>query len=425
MANEPIQPAITGTTSSNYSATATQAIVTTGATGTATWSLKDAAAIAGSDALSFTTINGSKTTTASLSYVTTLPVVNTMRVFFNRDATAAAASVTSLVPATGIYSTDGGSTKLLIQSARNYSRSLATLGAATTDDLNAYKVEALTSAGVAATGAAVTVTASAGGYILGADNIKTTSRTFPVASTGFVSFIGGATGTGAITYTITAGTVSATASAWMANATADARYVTLTAGATTGEAYSAGVPMTVKVTDRFGNAVSGVTLVAVATGAGSFAGGATTQSYSTDSTGAYTFQAVSNVDGGGAATFTVTAGNATESASPAGYVLTTEVDSTLTAGNKAATATVAFSGGSSPASIAADAAAEATDAANAATDAANAAAEAADAATAAAQDAADAVAALSAQVSTMMASLKAQLTALTNLVIKIQKKVKA
>jgi len=74
---------------------------------------------------------------------------------------------------------------------------------------------------------------------------------------------------------------------------------------------------------------------------------------------------------------------------------------------------------------AADAAAEATDAANAATDAANAAAEAADAATAAAQDAADAVAALSAQVATLIAGLKAQLTALTNLVIKIQKKVKA
>jgi len=72
-----------------------------------------------------------------------------------------------------------------------------------------------------------------------------------------------------------------------------------------------------------------------------------------------------------------------------------------------------------------DAAAEATDAANAATDAANAAAEAADAATAAAQDAADAVAALSTQVATLISGLKAQLTALTNLVIKIQKKVKA
>jgi hypothetical protein len=72
-----------------------------------------------------------------------------------------------------------------------------------------------------------------------------------------------------------------------------------------------------------------------------------------------------------------------------------------------------------------DAAAEATDAANAATDAANAAAEAADAATAAAQDAADAVAALSTQVAEMIDSLKKQITALTNLVIKIQKKVKA
>jgi hypothetical protein len=74
---------------------------------------------------------------------------------------------------------------------------------------------------------------------------------------------------------------------------------------------------------------------------------------------------------------------------------------------------------------AADAAAEATDAANAATDAANAAAEAADAATAAAQDAADAVAALSTQVSSAIDALKKQIVALTNLVIKIQKKVKA
>jgi F0F1-type ATP synthase epsilon subunit len=84
------------------------------------------------------------------------------------------------------------------------------------------------------------------------------------------------------------------------------------------------------------------------------------------------------------------------------------------------------------AQAAADAAAEATDAANAATDAANAAAEAADAATAAAQDAADAVAALSVQVSEQIEMLKAQnealrkqLIALTNLIIKIQKKVKA
>ena len=84
------------------------------------------------------------------------------------------------------------------------------------------------------------------------------------------------------------------------------------------------------------------------------------------------------------------------------------------------------------AQAAVDAAAEAIDAANAATDAANAAAEAADAATAAAQDAADAVAALSVAVTEQIDALKAQndalrkqLIALTNLIIKIQKKVKA
>jgi len=90
-----------------------------------------------------------------------------------------------------------------------------------------------------------------------------------------------------------------------------------------------------------------------------------------------------------------------------------------------ATGTVTDDAATAAASAASDAAAEATDAANAATDAANAAAEAADAATAAAQDAADAVAALSTQVASLISGLKAQLTSLTNLVIKIQKKVKA
>jgi hypothetical protein len=102
---------------------------------------------------------------------------------------------------------------------------------------------------------------------------------------------------------------------------------------------------------------------------------------------------------------------------------TSQITATATVADAAASA--AASAAEVLAQAAVDAAAEATDAANAATDAANAAAEAADAATAAAQDAADAVAALSAQVATLIAGLKAQLTALTNLMIKIQKKVKA
>ena len=74
---------------------------------------------------------------------------------------------------------------------------------------------------------------------------------------------------------------------------------------------------------------------------------------------------------------------------------------------------------------AAAAAEEATAAANDATDAALSAAEAAEAATAMAQEAVDAVAELSASVTKLISALCAQITTLTNLVVKIQKKVKA
>jgi len=98
---------------------------------------------------------------------------------------------------------------------------------------------------------------------------------------------------------------------------------------------------------------------------------------------------------------------------------------TASAAALAAKTVSSFTISNAPVDAATDAANEATDAANAATDAALAAADAADAATSAAQDASDAVAALSATVAKLVASLKAQITSLTNLVIKIQKKVKA
>ena len=74
---------------------------------------------------------------------------------------------------------------------------------------------------------------------------------------------------------------------------------------------------------------------------------------------------------------------------------------------------------------ASDAAKEAAKAAQDAVAAAEAATKAADAATLKAQEAVTAVAALSAQVATLIASLKKQLTSLTALIVKIQKKVKA
>ena len=250
-----------------------------------------------------------------------------------------------------------------------------------------------------------------------------------MASTGYTPGIQVlATKTGAVTFTATSGTATSTAAMWVANATADARFVTITS-ATTGTANGSGTPVTASVTDRYGNPVSGVALNVVASGVGSFMGGNITQSFTTDSSGQYTFLANATVSEGGVAKFTATSGTASTSmADAAGYVGVTAVDATLAAGNSSASAEITFAAGSSATDVgqaATDAAAEATDAANAATDAANAAAEAADAATAAAQDAADAVAALSTEVTELISALRKQITSLTNLVVKIQKKVKA
>ena len=279
-----------------------------------------------------------------------------------------------------------------------------------------------------ATGAAVTLKTSTGGHIQDVSGLPATSRTVAVDANGDAYFRILATATGTLTFTATSGTASFAFPLTIADQTnAAGRFVTIT-GATTGTANGAGVPVTATVTDRYGNGVSGVNLVVTASGVGAFMGGSTSQSFTTDATGKYTFLATSYTATGGSATYSVNASNATDAASIAGYS-TIVIDSTVKAGNKAASVTVTFAEGTNAAEAnaqaATDAAAEATDAANAATDAANAAAEAADAATAAAQDAADAVAALSAQVATLISGLKAQLTALTNLVIKIQKKVKA
>jgi hypothetical protein len=228
------------------------------------------------------------------------------------------------------------------------------------------------------------------------------------------------------TITATAGGQSSTDYlTWAANDATTARVLTATA---TGDIVS------LKVVDRFGNAVQGVAINLSRTGAGLFGNGASTQDISTDKNGTADVRFIGSgtVVAELAATYAqayAAAGNITTKAATAAVAGTTEgTGATLTPAG-VAKVSVVIAEGADPVAVssqaAADAAAEATDAANAATDAANAAAEAADAATAAAQDAADAVAALSTQVSEMVNALKKQITALTNLVIKIQKKVKA
>jgi trimeric autotransporter adhesin len=185
--------------------------------------------------------------------------------------------------------------------------------------------------------------------------------------------------------------------------------------------------LTLKVLDAAGNAVAGST--ENTTYANTFATGGVVSSYafSSGDTTTATFVKLSTVTGlktwtvymplvpTEAITVYAIPGTAFPAAYQAANALstTTTVKATVSVGNAAGV------------DAATDAANEATDAANAATDAALAAADAADAATAAAQDASDAVAALSASVSKLISSLRAQITSLTNLVIKIQKKVRA
>jgi 5-hydroxyisourate hydrolase-like protein (transthyretin family) len=238
---------------------------------------------------------------------------------------------------------------------------------------------------------------------------------------------------GACVVTATSGGKSDTANSyWVQDGPTEARKISATVD---------GNSIVALVQDRFGNPISSVDVkVTRVSGTGTF-GAASSATAQTGTDGKVTF-----VVTGGSVTATVGFTNSTYGQSDAAAGL---IDGTSTAAANTFDATVAgtaldaesgvgatlSAAGVNSVSVsveladtaqaAADAAAEATDAANAATDAANAAAEAADAATAAAQDAADAVAALSAQVATLISGLKAQLTALTNLVIKIQKKVKA
>jgi hypothetical protein len=428
MAGVSLQPTIAG---ANKPATGTSlATVTTDATGTASITVVDAAATATTttDTVTFTnTASGVKGSTV-LTYVTTVPVIAALAGFYNLADNGTTYSTP--VPSTGIYNNNAAGTRLIVTTERNTSTSVV-LSASETDDLVAFRFTATDAAGAAVVGVPVVVTASTGGYLRGGSTLRATSRTIVSGTDGYISFVGGSDVIGATTFTVTAGATVATASIWVGNAAsaASARFVTLT-GAATGVANGAANTYTASVTDRYGNPVSGVSLSLMATGAAVFQGGSTLVQYTTDSTGSVSFQGTSYAAAGGAGTFKVTATDPTaQFTNVAGYVSTSEVDSTLAAGNSSATVAVAFTEGTNAAEAnaqaAADAAAEATDAANAATDAANAAAEAADAATAAAQDSADAVAALSTQVSEMISALKKQITALTNLVIKIQKKVRA
>ena len=292
-------------------------------------------------------------------------------------------------------------------------------------------------------GVPVTVTTTSAGAA-----VKTTSATLYTGAAGTVAPSVYAWTAGAKTFTVTSGTATSTETVNYAQTTAaEVRSISVVAD---------GNKHFVTAKDRFGNVVPGVRIYGTRTGNGLFGGGSPTANAITSApvvvdsttgvaefifnggsaTSVVKYQVASAADTP-SATYGYTSalkgssddGTTALTATTVGTIYTAETGvgaSFDAAGVNSVTATIAADTAAlDTAQAAVDAAAEATDAANAATDAANAAAEAADAATAAAQDAADAVAALSAQVATMISGLKDQLTALTNLVIKIQKKVKA
>ena len=439
MAGELLQPLVGGSATSggNYSATTTYATITTGADGTATWSLTDATGIAdGTDSITFRSISNSSAVSSAytITYKTTVAAVSSFLSYYNNDMGATA---NTTVPTGGIYADTTGARLSLMYGVNLSDGTLDDTVDTTADALVQYRFRALTSAGVPATGASVTVTAGTGGHVLSSTGLPLSSRTFAVGTTGDITFIGFATAPGAIKFTVTSGTVSSEAAMWIAAPTGTAARTIAISGAATGTANGDGVPMSVTVKDRYGNLVGSVLITTSASGVGNFTGGGTTQSYTTDATGTYTFLATSLVSAGGSGTFSASIATAgTDATSAAGYYGSTEVESTVAAGVATASQAVVFAAGQNKAEAAAeaatDAAAEAIDAANAATDAANLAAEAADAATVAAEearDAADAATAaveeLATQVATLMAALKAQITTLANTVAKIAKKVKA
>jgi hypothetical protein len=399
-----VRPSVAGI--NKDAATAPRATLVTDAKGQVSITLTDALAAAeDTDTVTFASLSPSVSASSTITYAATAPVATALTAKYNANPTTAAASIVTLIPATGIYVT--GTDKFPVQIARNNVNAVTPTNA---KDHLIFRV----SAGVA--GVAVTASASTGAYVLGSISTQVASATKYTDADGFVEFVAGSNAAGANTITFTSGTATTSGAFWTATAAANARFVTLTQDATTSV-------VTAKLTDRYGNGVSGET-IQISTNNGTLGNGQLTTVYTTDTTGSISVLPVGT--SGATVTATLTSTTANDTGSIAGYVGAVVVESTLAAGNKTATLKVADSATSSAAAEAAtDAAAEATDAANAATDAANAAAEAADAATAAAQDAADAVAALSTQVSEMVNALKKQITALTNLVIKIQKKVKA
>jgi len=417
-----IQPSLSST-SANYSTTP-MAQLTTDANGKVSVTLTGGAS-ATSDALTFThSATGVASSARTITY-TTVPTVGYLGGSYSLSE--AGTSYTNF-STTALGALDA----LDIDKTVNTSKAVAVTGTSTTNTQVKLRVFVGTSSSASATGVPVSVSMTDGAWVLdscdGTTAKPVSSRICYPDSDGYIFVQTLITKPGLHTYTFTSGSKVITQQIAAENAATDARFVALTGLQDS---------MKVTVTDRFGNAVSGVNVQVSVTGA-TLGGGAPTSTFTTLADGTVPFSLVASAAGNASVTALITTAG-TDASSVASYSGANLIDSTVAAGKSSVTSTVPVTttGNTSLAAQAAaeaatDAANEAIDAANAATDAANLAAEAADAATVAAEearDAADAATAaveeLASQVATLMAALKAQITTLANTVAKIAKKVKA
>jgi trimeric autotransporter adhesin len=375
--------------------------------------------------VTFTTADASTSTTALTDTVT----------FAASGATSSAVTINYANTAVGTVTVTGGNTTASVNALVNDPKPISVGSSTTGAEAGAITITATVkdALGNALAGVPVSFTVAGTGVAF-----TSTSATKYTAADGTAAGSLYAWTAGTYTYTVTAGGKTTTGTATFASTTAgNARVISATV---------AGNVVTGKAVDRFGNPVQNAVLYASTSGAANIGGlfikdGTTaadgTVSWVVTGSGEVTVSAVNPTSVAGTTAYQTShlAGNATlASATVAAVAYGATVAGTATTAETNVGATFAPAGVASAkvsvdtadtAQAAADAAAEATDAANAATDAANAAAEAADAATAAAQDAADAVAALSTQVTELVSALRKQITSLTNLVIKIQRKVRA
>jgi trimeric autotransporter adhesin len=158
-----VRPSVAGI--NKDAATAPRATLVTDAAGQVSITLTDAlAAAADTDTVTFASLSPVVSASSTITYAATAPVATALTGTYNANPTTAAASVVTLIPATGIYVT--GTTKFPVQIARNNASAVTPTNE---QDHLIFRV----SAGVA--GVAVTATASTGAYVLGSSNTQKSS----------------------------------------------------------------------------------------------------------------------------------------------------------------------------------------------------------------------------------------------------------